>query len=143
MFRRCGNFAKNCGFISEESQKKSLTNADLVKRVENVLPEPLSWICTNIPQSGKAIFKRKIVSFTRTTVLKMHKFRHSHMLSKHCLPCKLRDCEMCGKYFTIATDLKMRKFYHSHKMKIVSFAKKKYFNFHEESYVYSHRRKAL
>merc|ERR1712243_426059 len=45
-------------------------------------------------------------------------------------------CEMCGKYFTISTDLKMRKFYHSHKMKIVSFAKKKYFNFHEESYVY-------
>ena len=92
---------------------KRLINAGIVIGVENVLPKPLSWRCTNFATVlGRSHFYKKNCEFCEKLFPKPTS-QMTHMFYSHRRKdLQTQDCDICGKYFTKTTVTMMHKFHH-------------------------------
>ena len=90
-----------------------LKNAGIVIGVENVLPKPLSWRCTNFATVlGRSHFYKKNCEFCEKLFPKPTS-QMTHMFYSHRRKdLQTQDCDICGKYFTKTTVTMMHKFHH-------------------------------
>ena len=89
-----------------------LINGGIVIGVENVLPKPLSWRCTNFATVGRSHFYKKNWEFCEKLFPKPTS-QMTHMFYSHRRKdLQTQDCDICGKYFTKTTVTMMHKFHH-------------------------------
>ena len=95
------------------TQEIRLINAGIVIGVENVLPKPLSWRCTNFATVlGRSHFYKKNCEFCEKLFPKPTS-QMTHMFYSHRRKdLQTQDCDICGKYFTKTTVTMMHKFHH-------------------------------
>ena len=90
-----------------------LKNAGIVIGVENVLPKPLSWRCTNFSTVWRSHFYKKNWEFCEKLFPKPTS-QMTHMFYSHRRKdLQTQNCDICGKYFTKTTVTMMYKFRHS------------------------------
>ena len=93
-------------------QEIRLINAGIVIGVENVLPKPLSWRCTNFATVGRSHFYKKNCEFCKKLFPKPTS-KMTHMFYSHRRKdLQTQDCDICGKYFTKTIVTMMHKFHH-------------------------------
>ena len=83
---------------------KRFINAGIVIGVENVLPKPLSWRCTNFATVlGRSHFYKKNSEFCEKLFPKPTS-QMTHMFYSHSRKdLQTQDCDICGKYFMKTT----------------------------------------